>query len=326
MRRIALVFMLFVSVAAIACSSRHIADLGALVADADFSDDAIVLPEIKLESADAEKVNAELYRLCKSWQDWRADGIKITSSYSSALRDGILSVLVTEVFDDGVFADSRYYSYMFDVESGRLLEYDEFLELYGISDDEAEFYVKQSIAQLALEWTDEDFMPYQTLRGALSQTLRNYTDSTETGIITYYFDEAGTPYITLMVVTPDGSFERAVALVPSPVVAPLLRGEWILDAGDKVHTLNFEDGGQLNITVTDARGVAVDAFTVRFTAEPDGTELLLHCTAGEQAFDVRLTGTFVFQFIALPDESAPIAPGEYTYKEPELEFDFYEMY
>ena len=288
-----------------------------LVADADFSDDAIVLRN-KAGIRDAEKVNAELYRLCKSWQDWRADGIKITSSYSSALRDGILSVLVTEVFDDGVFADSRYYSYMFDVESGRLLEYDEFLELYGISDDEAEFYVKQSIAQLALEWTDEDFMPYQTLRGALSQTLRNYTDSTETGIITYYFDEAGTPYITL-IWTPDSSFERSCAC---PVACCRTAAAGMDTDAGIVHTVTLRRG--LNITVTDARGVAVDAFTVSFAAEPDGTELLLHCTAGEQAL-MRLTGTLYFSLSHCRTRVHRL-PRASTIQEPELEFDFYEMY
>lgn len=325
MNRFALALIIFIAGAAvISCTTHATADLASLVADADCSDGVIVLPEIKLGSEDADKANKELQKLCESWQSWRLDGITIKSSYTAALREGLLSVLVTETFDDGVYADNSYHSYMFDAGSGQTVKYKDFLECFGVSGDAAEFYIKQAYAKLSAEWTDEDFMPYQTLRGALSQTLKNYTDSVETGYIPFYFDEAGTPYIAVMTVTPQGSREVPVALVPGES-APLLRGSWILDTGDRLRRLTFDGFGRLTAAVTDEKGNLLDEVTADYTAESDGTAVILHCTAGGATYDVRLNGTFINQFIAARGSNGPIAPGEYTYEEPEIS-DAYLMY
>lgn len=323
MKRISLAVMLAVSAFVISCSSHGTVDIDALVVDAEFSGGSIVLPEIRIDSADAEKANAELKKLNESWLGWKSDGIDIASSYSTAYKDGKLSVWITEVFDDGNFVDSRYYSYLFDVQSGRSVEYGKFLELFGITPDEAEFYVKLAYAKLALDWSEEDFMPYQTLRGAMAQSLRNYADSTETGYITYYFNSSGTPYITVLFVTPDGSLEKSVELAPSSDVAPLLRGRWILDAGDRVHRLEFSRDGLMNITVTGSDGAVIESTDASFSARPVGTEVVLDCTADGKSFEMRLSGTFVHQFIVLHGDSIPIAPGEYTSEEPNpLYYDY----
>lgn len=316
--------VLIAEVLSFSCATQETADLASLVDDAEYSDDIIVLPEIRLDSEDAKKANDDLRKLCESWREWRLDGITIKSSYSAALRDGLLSVLVTETFDDGVSADNTYHSYMFSTDSGQLVKYKDFIERFGVSDDAAEFYIKQTYAKLAMGWKDEDFMPYQTLRGALSQTLKSYSDSVETGYISFYFDESSTPYISVMTVTPQGSREMPVALVPGES-EPLLRGSWVLDAGDRLHRLTFDGSGRLTVTVTDDEGNLLDEITADYTAVSDGTELILHYTSGGVSYDVRLTGTFVNQFIVTRGVNGLIVPGEYTCEEPELS-DEYLMY
>lgn len=327
MRRITLAFVAIALALAFGCESKVPVDIESLVSDAEFSGGGIVLPEIKLDSEDAEKANAEIKKLGESWREWTTEGIKITSSYDTALRDGVLSVRVTEVFDDGITSDSRYYTYLFEVDSGRQIEYAEFLGLFGISADEAEFYMKQAIAQSALRWSDESFMPYQTLRGAMSQTLRNYTDAAESGFLSFYFDESGTPFASVMFITPEGSIEQPVALVPSAEASALLRGDWLLDTGDTVHRLSFDGRGRLTVTETDAEGNVNESFEASYEAQSEGTGLQLRFTTDESSFEVRLTGTFMYQFIALPDEQVPIAAGEYAYDEPELQIgNYYEIY
>jgi len=328
-KRIAPLIVAFVSVLTFTCAPKKPVNVDELVKKAEFSDGEIVLPEVCLDSDDAEKANEELKKLYESWQQWRSEGINISSSYATALRNGILSLRVIEVFNDGIVDDSRYYTYMFNIESGRAISYGEFLELFGITQDHAEFYVMLAYAKAAFElgWDDESFLPYQTLRGSMSQTKSNFADSAESEVLSYFFDETGTPYVSVMFITPEGAQERAVPLFPSDDASTLLLGDWLLDAGDAVYRLSFEAGGRMTARVTDAEGLEIQSFSASYKARPEGTELVLEVTGEMGSFEARLSGTFVYQFIVLPGDGVPLAPGEYTYEEPERSItDYYELY
>lgn len=326
-----LIIIIFAALAGFACSVKTAeADPSALVADAEFSGGGLTLPEIKLDSPDAKAVNAELEKLCASWREWNGDGITITADYAAAARGSLLSVLVTETFDDGISADDSFYSYVFDTATGKKVEYGAFLAEFGIAEERAELFIKEAFMSLAAGWTDDDFMPYQTLRGALAQTLKNYSDAVSSGYLPFYIDKDGAPSAAVMAVTPGGSGERLIRLAEGSA-AGLLRGVWALDLGDRTVTLKAEVGDRLTVELTDADGAVSTSLNGSYTIKADGAEFILRYTGdgGEKA-SARLAGTFIYQFIAAPSEDAGgaggigaeiIAPGEYVYVETAQVYD-----
>jgi|GEM_PF-936121 hypothetical protein len=314
---ILILFSAFLVIAAVlfSCGKKNIADPALLIGDADFSDAEITLPSFKFDSADAEKANTELEGYAQSWREWSVDNISISSAYSYEMNSDLLSVLVTESFYDGTSTSASYYSYLFNTDTGKRLGYSSFLVKFGISAEQAEFYIKEAVTALAVGWTDDSFMPYKTLRGAYTQTIKNYTDSVASDYLTYYFGADEVPYVTVTVVTPSGSEETKIALTESGA-SQLLRGKWTLDTGDTVYTLDFSAEGSLTLTAADSLSGEVKTSSGSYSTSSDGTSIVLNYDLGGGFVgSMRVSGTLVNEFIAQPIEGKQLRPGEYTYVE-----------
>ena len=252
-----------------------------------------------------------------SWSDWSGgsdgSGLNISSDYTVASRGSLLTVLITETFFDGVESSASYYSYAFDTGTGRSVEYADFLRAFGIDAGQAELYVKEAVMSRAADWSDSDFAPYQTLRGAFTQTFKNYTDAVSAGYLTFYIGEGDVPYVSVMAVTPGGSSEELPYALSESSAEQLLRGEWTLDAGDRVYKLAIPGDGSIALTVSDAAGNAAEAYSGILTAKTKGTVITLTYDMGvDFSGSMKLSGTFINQFIAASLEGASLAPGEYA--------------
>ncbi len=328
-----LLFIIFIAVTVFGCVKKPAADIKFLVADMEPAgikdpDSGFRQPVIKLASPDAVAANAEIEKLYKSQNERKSTmksagsmestdtGTKITADYNAALRGTMLTVLITFTYEYGSDYNVVYYSYAFNTMTGRSMDYAAFLAEFGLDAARAEFYVKQAVTNLAWDWEDEDFAPYQTYRNAIIKNIESYRESVTSDYITFYIDKDDKPCITLLMVTPDGSREEPITLAESRT-APLLRGDWTLDAGDRVYTLTFTGEDGFTITVKDAEGNPLESHSGSFTAVTEGTEIILSYTvdAGSTA-SVRLTGTFLNEFITAPFGGTQLFPrGEYTYTE-----------
>lgn len=106
------------------------------------------VPYINIDSDDAKKVNQEIYKI---YEDLIKDFEKLSkeeiwysiSSYNSCINDNILSIIITIESAGTSIPNYEYYTYNFDLDNGNLLNYEEVLTKFKLTQEDALTAVKE---------------------------------------------------------------------------------------------------------------------------------------------------------------------------------------
>lgn len=172
----------------------------------------INLPYINIDSPDAEEANEEINKIFEAAAKIFKEELEgeqasyITTDYEIYVDDEILSILVSTEMGGEEETKDVYYTYNFNINDGTKLSYDEIYSLAGISDDEIEEKVENSITEdfgrrykgLA-EGYEDDFDKYN------EASIKNYKDSVENKTIKAFIDKNEKLNIVVDLAIPTGS-------------------------------------------------------------------------------------------------------------------------
>lgn len=162
-----------------------------------YSLEDIKVPFINIDSEDASEANAELKKLfdqaVKLFEE-ELEGEQasyVLVSYEEVVNEEFLSVLVkTEVGEEEEIPNCVYYTYNFDMNTGKRLTYDDVYYIAGISEDEIESKAEEAITDAfrfrfkgLAEGYESDLEEYS------EKTVEDYKETVTEETIKYFIDE-----------------------------------------------------------------------------------------------------------------------------------------
>lgn len=183
--------------------------------------DNIVVPYINIDSEDALKVNAEIKSVYDSAIETYKKGIEDKMSYVDDcsyrffVNDNILSVVLTYGKGATDVVHPSYYTYNFDLKTGRLVSYEDIYSYVGFNSDNISQSVKSSITTVMTERMSkfpdslkEDFDTYN------SQSYDNYISLINDSSIKYFIssNKKLNVIVTLSIPAGTGEFDTVVTI------------------------------------------------------------------------------------------------------------------
>ena len=181
--------------------------------DETYSMDDIIIPYINLNSTAATKANAEIKNLFIELADFFKEQLEQTkmrwnvADYKFYEDDDILSVIITTEKGGTDISVENYYTYNFDLKTGKLLTYEEIYKYVGFNSNNINEKVGNAITD---EMTDtmnsDDYLKGQDFNKYNSESITNYETSISENSIRYFIDADKKLNIVVPLSIPAGRF------------------------------------------------------------------------------------------------------------------------
>ena len=183
------------------------------VEDKELSIEDLVMPYIMLESNDAQKANDEIKQLYDELAKKVEDRLNtkeeepdidyIISKYETTMNDNVLSILITTEEWSG---DSccEYYSYNFDINTGKRLLYKDLYEKVGFTNENIDSKVNNVLKNMFADVSDDNFGEDDTREQYEKANYKNYQTVKANGKLVYFLDKNGKLNIIVATETPLG--------------------------------------------------------------------------------------------------------------------------
>lgn len=176
----------------------------------------IVVPYVSIDSADAERVNAELkgifYEAIKYYNEGVSNGLTFVDQcgYNSYLSEDTLSFYVTFLVAGGEASRTSYYAYNFDLKTGRLMTYEEAYKRAGFDEDSIAGEVEWAIGHYMINDLQFNKKMY------IDANIKSYKESVEDGSVTYFLDSDNNLNLMLSLSIPvgNGVFDSIITILP----------------------------------------------------------------------------------------------------------------
>ncbi len=154
----------------------------------------IIVPYINIKSNDAEAANLEIKNVFDDALKAYKVGVLDKTTYvdkcsykSSLINDKALSVLLTFGVGSTDVVKSKYYTYNFDLKTGKTLTYEDTYKLAGLNSTNIDNKVKNEITTIVAEKIKSN-LSTDELKQYTDASIANYTKSVTDNTIQYYLD------------------------------------------------------------------------------------------------------------------------------------------
>ena len=175
----------------------------------------LVLPYINIDSADAKKVNQEIYKLYEDLINKFNENLKeeiwfTLVEYETYTNNNIISVVITTESAGTAPAVYNYYTYSFNLETGKLLSYNEVYKIAGLNEDNILDKATQAVTSaLRKKYSSgDDFDTYN------NKSINNYKTSVNNDTIKFFIDgnKKLNIIVTLEIPAGSGQFDTVITV------------------------------------------------------------------------------------------------------------------
>lgn len=150
----------------------------------------LVVPYININSDDAKKVNQEIYRLYKDLINKFNENLKeqiwfTLVEYKTYTNDNIISIVITTESAGTAPAIYNHHTYSFNLETGKLLSYNDAYKIVGFNEVIITDKVTQAVTNALRKhyYNSDDFDSYN------NKSINNYNTSVSNNTIKFFIDE-----------------------------------------------------------------------------------------------------------------------------------------
>ena len=149
----------------------------------------LIVPYLNIDSEEAMQTNKEIYKLYESlintFNENLKDEIGFTIvSYKTYTNKNILSVVITTETAGTDVSIYDYYTYNFNLETGKLLSYNEVYKIVGLNENNITDKATQALTnELRKNYSGDDFNLYNI------NSINNYKNSVSNNTIKYFINE-----------------------------------------------------------------------------------------------------------------------------------------
>jgi hypothetical protein len=185
----------------------------------------IVVPYININSADAQKANQSIEKLYNQSVTIYNKGVSDKINYVNQcnyrftiIKDKFLSVVLTIGYGGTGIVHPEYYTYNFDLYTGKLVSYQDVYKLAGLTENNIKEKVVSAITNVMKEqmssFTTADYPNGTNFDTYNNESINNYNDSVTNNAISYFIDSNNKLNIVVMLSVPNdtGSINKIVTI------------------------------------------------------------------------------------------------------------------
>lgn len=172
----------------------------------------IKVPYININNEVARKANEEIKKIYDQAILTYKDGVEdkvhfVECTYSKVVYNNVLSVVVKPAHGGTAVLRPKYYTYNFDLTTGKLLTYQEVYEKLGFTpstiNDRARTAITSVMREILKNHTPDNYMPGTNFDTYNNNTYNRYVEDANNNKIRYFIDSNNKLNIATILVIPD---------------------------------------------------------------------------------------------------------------------------